>query len=95
MKRQRDLLTERKRVERQKQLDQFMDQEADRNGGANARPMSSRAARKILSGADPTDVKEATSSSSRSDEERKRLESRKALAETLKKEVIQNSKSSK
>ena len=93
MRKQRDILTEKKRVERQKQLDMFMDL-AKKEGG-NSRPMSSRAARKILSGADPTEIKEATSSSSRSDEERKRLEARIALAETLKKEVINSSKSKK
>lgn len=88
MQKQRDLLAEKKKIERQKQLDMFMKSEAESSGGLE-RPMSSRAARKVLQGADPTDIKEATSVSH---EDRKRLEARKALAETLKKEVINNSK---
>lgn len=88
MRKQRDLLNEKKRLERQKQLDQFT-REAER-GGAPKRPMSSRAARSVLSGADPVELQQQQQP--RSDEERKRLEARRALAETLKREVVNNSK---
>jgi hypothetical protein len=97
MRKQRDLLNEKKKVERQKQLDQFM-RDSERSGEP-VRPMSSRAARSVLSGADPTDLQRQTAAtaanagnSSRSEEERKKLEARRALAETLKREVINNSK---
>jgi hypothetical protein len=94
MQKQRDLLAEKKRVEREKQLEQFVRDSERQNGGEQLRPMSSRAARKVLNGVEPSDIAQAASSSNstRSEEERKRLEARKALAETLKKEVINNSK---
>lgn len=79
MRRQRDILAEKKRVERQKQIDELV-KESRRTG---ERPMSSRAARSVLSGADPAEMTQ-----SGSDEERKKLEARKALAETLRKEVV-------
>ena len=90
MRKQRDVLAEKKRHEREKQLDQFVRQ--SEQAGQPMRPMSSRAARNILSGAEPGEINQT---SSRSEEERKRLEARKALAETLKKEVIYNNRSSK
>ena len=86
MRKQREILTEKKRQERQKQLDKFM-HESERSGDP-VRPMSSRAARSVLSGADPS----TSTSQLQSQEERKRLEARLALAETLKKEVIYNNK---
>ena len=93
MQKQRDLLTEKKRVEREKQLEQFVRDSERQNGGEQMRPMSSRAARKVLNGAEPSDITQtASSNSTRSEEERKRLDARRALAETLKKEVINNSK---
>lgn len=88
MRKQRDLLNEKKKIERQNQLDRFM-RESEKSGEPK-RPMSSRAARSLLSGADPVDLQQPLSSS-RSEEERKKLEARKALAETLKREVIHNS----
>ncbi|RNA16661.1 cilia- and flagella-associated 36 isoform X1, partial [Brachionus plicatilis] len=81
MRRQRDILAEKKRVERQKQIDELV-RESRRTGD---RPMSSRAARSVLSGADPADINHSSSSS---DEQRKKIEARKALAETLRKEVV-------
>ena len=93
MQKQRDLLTEKKRVEREKQLEQFVRDSERQNGGEQTRPMSSRAARKVLNGAEPSDIEQtASSNSTRSEEERKRLDARRALADTLKKEVINNSK---
>ena len=93
MQKQRDLLAEKKNIERQKQLAAFVDDQRN-NNGAPLRPMSSRAARKVLDGAEPSDIAQAASAanSTRSEEERKRLEARRALAETLKKEVINSSK---
>lgn len=90
MQKQRELLAEKKRVEREKQLDKFMRQ--SEQSGAPKRPQSSRAARSLLSGADPQDIKQVPAGSSRGDDERKRIEARKALAETLKKEVINSKK---
>lgn len=94
MQKQRDLLTEKKNAERQKQLDQFVRDSERENGGEQARPMSSRAARKLLAGAEASDIAPSSSSSSStlSNDDRKKMEARKALAETLKKEVINNSK---
>lgn len=89
MQKQRELLAEKKKIERQKQLDKFM-KESEKSGEP-VRPMSSRAARSVLSGAEPSDIKKSTSSGE-SEEERKKIEARKALAEILKKEVINNSK---
>lgn len=91
MRKQRDLLNEKKKIERQKQLDAFM-RESEKSGEPK-RPMSSRAARAMLSGADPVDLQQPMSRS-RDEEERKKLEARRALAETLKREVINNSSSS-
>ncbi len=54
--------------------------------GDPVRPMSSRAARNVLQGHEPNN----DTSSKSAQEERKKLEARKALAETLKKEVINN-----
>lgn len=85
MRKQREILTERKKIERQKQLEQFMHE--SKKSGEPVRPMSSRAARSVLSGADPSDMQQPISNS-RSEEERKKMEARKALAETLRKEVI-------
>lgn len=85
MRKQRDILTERKRVERQKQIDELVN-ESRRTGD---RPMSSRAARSVLSGADPTEISQSISGS---DQERKKIEARKALAETLRKEVVNKKK---
>lgn len=87
MRKQRDLLNEKKKIERQKQLDEFMRQ--SEKSGEPTRPMSSRAARAVLSGADPVDLQQPLSRS-RDEEERKKLEARRALAETLKREVINN-----
>ena len=54
-----------------------------------SRPMSSRAARSVLRGAEAQDLPQAAlNAKSVSDEERKRVEARRALAATLKKEVI-------
>lgn len=88
MRKQRDLLNKKKNEERQKQLDAFM-RESERSGEPR-RPMSSRAARAVLSGADPVDLQHPISDS-KAEEERKKLEARRALAETLKREVINNS----
>ena len=88
MRKQRDILAERKRIERQNQLNELV-KDSKRNGDLE-RPMSSRAARSVLSGADPTDIK--NSMRENSDEERKKIEARKALAETLRKEVVNNSR---
>lgn len=93
MRKQRDLLNEKKKIERQKQLDAFM-RESEKSGEPQ-RPMSSRAARAVLSGADPIDLQQPLSRSSRDEEERKKLEARRALAETLKREVINNASISK
>lgn len=96
MEKQRDILTEKKRVERQKQLEQYMRQEQRQGGapGGAGRPMSSRAARSVLRGAEAEDIPQAAlNAKSASDEERKRAEARRALAETLKKEVINQSHS--
>ena len=56
--------------------------------------MSSRAARSVLSGADPTQIPQANLSSNKTntDDEKKKIEARKMLAETLRKEVINNNK---
>lgn len=104
MEKQRDILTEKKRAERQQQLEQYMRQE-QRQGAAPgpagpsmtaARPMSSRAARSVLRGAQAEHIPQATlNAKSASDEESKRQEARRALAETLKKEVINQSHSRK
>ena len=89
MEKQRELLTEKKRVERQKQLENFMQQSNGEEGSLmQARPMSSRAARSVLAGAEPNQIPQSSLSSNKSDQERKKMEARKALAETLKKEVI-------
>lgn len=106
MEKQRDILTEKKRAERQKQLEQYMLQEQRQGGPAGpsmaaassgrGRPMSSRAARSVLRGAEAEDIPQAAlNARSASDEERKRQEARRALAETLKKEVINQSHSRK
>ena len=93
MRKQRELLGEKKHVERQKQLEQFV-RRAEHTGEPQ-RPMSSRAARSVLSGVEPEQIVTAALQSSSSlssggsgGEERKRLEARKALAATLKREVI-------
>lgn len=86
------MLNEKKKIERQKQLDAFM-RESEKSGEPK-RPMSSRAARAVLSGADPADLQQP-SSNSRSEEERKKMEARRALAETLKREVINNTSGKK
>ncbi len=91
MQKQREILNEKKLAERKKQLDQFMRQ-SEQNDGPK-RPMSSRAARSVLTGTDPNQIPQASlSSSSRTptDDERKKMEARKMLAETLRKEVINN-----
>lgn len=87
MRKQRDLLNEKKKIERQQQLDEFVHE--SKRSGEPARPMSSRAARAVLSGADPIDLQQPLSSR-RAEEESKKLEARRALAETLKREVINN-----
>jgi len=96
MEKQRHLLTEKKRAERARQLEQYMASTKSGGGGgasAQARPMSSRAARSVLKGADAEDIPQASlNTKSVSDEERKRAEARRALAETLKREVISQSK---
>ena len=99
MQKQREILAERKRIEREYELAKFVNEEkSDEPTSQNFnRPMSSRAARKVLSGVDPSKIKESVDQTSylTSEEERRRLEARKALAETLKREVIQNSGSKK
>ena len=91
MEKQRELLTEKKRVERQKQLDQYV--RANGEKANQVRPMSSRAARSLLKGAESDDLPQSTlNTKSITDEERKRAEARRALAETLKKEVINQSR---
>lgn len=84
MQKQRDLLAEKKKVEREKQLEKFM-RESEKSGEP-VRPMSSRAAKSILKDAEPNQL------SQNALDERKKLEARKALAETLKKEVINNNR---
>lgn len=92
MEKQRELLTEKKRVERQKQLDQYV-RAHDSTVLNHTRPMSSRAARSLIKGAESEDIPQSTlNAKSVSDEERKRVEVRRALAETLKKEVINQSR---
>jgi hypothetical protein len=92
MQKQREILNEKKLVERKKQLEKFMRQTEENNGPK--RPMSSRAARSVLSGADPTQIPQANLSSNKTntDDEKKKIEARKMLAETLRKEVINNNK---
>lgn len=85
MRRQRDILADKKRIERQKQIDELV-KESRRTGD---RPMSSRAARSVLSGADPAEINQSLAGS---EEERKKIEARKALAETLRKEVVNKRK---
>lgn len=84
MQKQRELLAEKKKVERQKQLEKFMHE--SEKSGEPIRPMSSRAARSVLQDAEPSELSKS------SQDERKKLEARKALAETLKKEVINNNR---
>ena len=83
MRKQRELLLERKRIEREKQLENYVKDTQK----IEPRPMSSRAARASLDGADPV----VNKSSAEDEKERKKLEARRALAETLKKEVIKSS----
>lgn len=85
MQKQREILNQKKLVERKKQLDQFM-RESEQNEGIK-RPMSSRAARSVLAGAEPNQLQ-----SVRENDDKKKIEARRALAETLRKEVINNSK---
>ena len=96
MEKQRQLLTEKKRAERARQLEQYMASSKAGGGGgaaAQARPMSSRAARSVLKGAEAEDLPQASlNAKSVTDEERKRVEARRALAETLKREVISQAK---
>lgn len=95
MRKQREILLQKKQTERQLQLDSFV---KETENTKNFRPMSSRAARAVLANPENANKlvdssKEATKKSSIDDEkERKRLEARRALAEVLKKEVINNSK---
>jgi len=70
--------------------------QSEQNDGPK-RPMSSRAARSVLTGTDPNQIPQSSLSSSSSnrtqtDEDRKKMEARKILAETLRKEVINNNK---
>ena len=83
MRKQRELLLERKRIEREKQLETYV----KNNEKHEPRPMSSRAAKASLDGVEPVVNKKNTDD----EKERKKLEARRALAETLKKEVIKNS----
>lgn len=100
MEKQRALLTEKKRAERQTQLDHYLSQNSNdshrshaNNSPMQARPMSSRAARSLLKGVDSSQLPQSTlNTKSVSDEDRKRAEARRALADTLKKEVINQSK---
>jgi hypothetical protein len=78
MKKQRDLLNEKKRLERERQLDTFMKE--SKKSGEPSRPMSSRLARSVIAG--------EPNGPNMSDDEKKKLEARLALAEILKKEVI-------
>jgi hypothetical protein len=89
MKQQRDILTENKRLERQKELDKFVNNQSE-SGGQPQRPMSSKAARNYLSSGSNS----LNTSKSSDSEEMKRAEARRALADTLKREVI-NTKSFK
>jgi hypothetical protein len=81
MRKQRELLLERKRIEREKQLQNYV-KESEKH---EPRPMSSRTARASLDGVEPKKT------NPEEEKERKKLEARRALAETLRKEVINNS----
>ena len=84
MRKQREVLLERKRIEREKQLESYVKNTAK----SEPRPMSSRTARAALDGETTVNTK----TSAEDEKERKKLEARRALAETLKKEVIKSSK---
>jgi hypothetical protein len=97
MRKQREILLQKKQAERQKQLDSFV---KETENTKNFRPMSSRAARAVLAHpdnatklADSSSSKTASKQSSIDDEkDKKKLDARRALAEVLKKEVINNTK---
>lgn len=91
MRKQRELLIERKRIEREKQLESFVKESEKQK---EARPMSSRVARAVLDGVEPTIIANKTLNADE-EKERKKLEARRALAEKLKKEVINQSLSKK
>jgi len=81
MRKQRELLLERKRIEREKQLQNYV-KESEKH---EPRPMSSRTAKASLDGVEPKKT------NPEEEKERKKLEARRALAEILRKEVINSS----
>jgi len=94
MRKQRELLLEKKKVEREKQLEKFV-KESEKTD--NFRPMSSRAARVALQNSDASTASGTSAShtqptkvDAQDDKEKKALEARRALANTLKREVLNN-----